>query len=174
MDGSWSRGHAVHDLDPLARTGARGQDARDLGRGVEVVVVDDGRAGGVLHVDQRGQGHAVALGVADLQSADVLDAHAVLRVGLDVDLPVAVLEGEVVDVVRSQIGLQGIVDVVQRHGLGLGLLAVDFDEDLRLGHAEGGEEARRCPAGAGLRRPWPARPLAGRAARRRACPGSAV
>ncbi len=95
-------GHAVHDVDPLAGAGARGPGSRDLGGRVEVVVVDDGRARCVLHVDQRGQRHAVALGVADLQVADVLDAHAVLRFGLDVDLPVAVLEGEVVDVERTQ------------------------------------------------------------------------
>ena len=74
--------------------------------GIEVVVVDDRRAAGVLDVDQRAQRHALAVGVADLQLADVLDAHAVARVGLDVDLPVAVLEGEVVDVGRAEVGLQ--------------------------------------------------------------------
>ena len=116
-------------------------------------MVDDGRPGGVLDVDQRGQGHAVALGVADLQLADVLDAHAVLRVGLDVDLPVAVLEGEVVDVERAQVGLEGVVDVVERHALGLGLLAVDVDEELGLRDAEAWRRGRRCPAGVALCRP---------------------
>ena len=132
--------NAVHDFDALPRAGARGQNAGDLGRRIKIVVIDDSRPGSVFDMDQRGQRHAVALGVADLQPPDVLDAHAVLRVGLDVDLPVAVLEGEVVDVERSEIGLQGIVDVVERNALSLGLLAIDLDEYLGLGDTEGGEQ----------------------------------
>ena len=81
-----------------------------------------------------------ALRVADFQPPDVLDLHAIAGIGLDVDLPVAVLKEEVVDVVGAEIGLQRVVDVGQGDVLGLELFAVDVHIELRLGDAEGGEE----------------------------------
>ena len=65
------------------------------------------------------------------QVADVLDAHAELRVGLDVHLPVAVLEREVVHVDGAEVGLEGQVHVGEGDPEGLGLLAVEVDVQLR-------------------------------------------
>ena len=64
-----------------------------------------------------------------------------MRGRLHVHLPVAVLEEEVVDVERAEIGLQRGVDVVEGDLLGLGLFVVDVDVELRLGDAEAAEQA---------------------------------
>ena len=67
------------------------------------------------------QRHHLALAVADLQLADVVGPQAIAGVGLDVDLPVAVVEREVVDVGRAEVGLQRVEDVVEVHALLLAL-----------------------------------------------------
>ena len=67
--------------------------AVDLGRGIHVVVVDDGRARCrcvTLTSVRSGTRSPVALRTSSV--ADVLDLQPVARVGLHVHLPVAVLE----------------------------------------------------------------------------------
>src|SRR5207249_3949121 len=96
----------LHQADGLAGAGAGGRVAGDFGGRLGVVVVDDGRAGHVPDGDHRLQRYHVAGGVTDAEPADVLGAQAVVGVGLDVDLPVAAIERDVVDVGGPQVDLE--------------------------------------------------------------------
>ena len=75
---------------------------------------------------------------------------AVPRVGLDVHLPAAVLEGEIVDVRGAEVRLERRVDFVQGDVLSLDLFAVDLHVQLRLGDAERREHAEQARLFAGL------------------------
>jgi hypothetical protein len=57
----------------------------------------------VLDPDEGAQRHDRALCVARFQFADVLDPKAIARIGLDVDLPIAVEVTDVVDVCGAKI-----------------------------------------------------------------------
>ena len=66
---------------------------------------------------------------------------AVLRLGLDLHLPGAAEQVEVVGVGAAHRGLQGDEDVADRDAERLGALAVELEVDLRRGGAVGREDA---------------------------------
>ena len=72
-------------------------------------------AGARFESGQRGQRHHFAGRVAHIELADVLGFRAVLVLGLDVDLPLAAEAVEVVDEQPAHEGLDGPVNVVDRH-----------------------------------------------------------
>ena len=90
-----------------------------------------------MDIDQRTKLHPFAAGAANLQPTDVLGPHAIVGGGLDIDLPVTILEGEIVHIGRAKIGLQRGVNLVQRDPLRLRFFPVDLQVKLRLSHAEG-------------------------------------
>ena len=106
-------------------------------------MVDDRRPARVFDVDQSPQGHSLAVGVADFQPADILDAHTERGVGLDVDLPVSIEERNVVHVQTPEIRLEREIHVVERYLLGLEFVAVDFHEELWLVHREAAEKSEQ-------------------------------
>ena len=64
-------------------------------------------------LDQRAQRDHLTLLVAHLEQVDVLDAVAISPSAWSVDLPVAAELVEAVDVQRSQVDLQGLVEVLR-------------------------------------------------------------
>ena len=68
-------------------------------------------------------------------------------VGLDVDAVGAVVEVEVVDVAGAHEGVEGRGDLTEGDAHGLGLLAIDGDEQLRIVGGEGGVHAGEAGAG---------------------------
>src|SRR6266478_1812101 len=131
----------VHDGDGLAGADARSGAAIDFRRGIKVVVIDDGRPAVVADLDQAPKRHSVAFAVADFEIADVVDFHAVFGRGLEVDLPVAILKEEVIDINRSQIRLQGRINVLKLDLLSFGFFLIDIDKKFLLGNAEAAEES---------------------------------
>ena len=94
-----------------------------------------------LGLGQRADRHHRAGGVAHIDAIDVVDrvAEAVLR--LDVDLPGAAEQVEVVDVEAAEGGLQGVEHVAHLDAQHLRLVAVDVEKDLRRVGGEGAEDA---------------------------------
>ena len=68
------------------------------------------------------------LRVAHVELADVIEVVAILAFGLDIDLPLAAEAIEVVDEQPAHEGLDGAIDVVQRHALLQHFVAIDIDE----------------------------------------------
>ena len=136
-----------HGVEALAGAEARCGRAVDLGRAEEIVVVDDLRAGGLGDGGEVVEGNHLAGVGADVVLADILRVAAIGRVGLDVDAVGAVVEVEVVDVARAHEGVEGRGDLAEGNAHGLGLLAVDGDEKLRIVGGEGGVHAGEAGAG---------------------------
>ena len=76
-----------------------------------------------------------------MELVDILGGHAEGGVGLEEDPEGAAKEVEIVDVEGPQVGLEGEEEVGQAHPQGLGLLAVDVEEDLRRLGTESGHGA---------------------------------
>src|SRR5262245_60688422 len=131
----------IHDGDGLTGADTRSRAAIDFRRGVHVVMVDYRRTAVIAHLDQGPERDAVAFAIPNFQIADVLDLHAVLGRGLEVNLPVAILKEEVIHIDRTQVSLQGGIDILKLNLLSLGFLFIDIDKELRLRDAEAAEEA---------------------------------
>ena len=78
---------------------------------------------------------------------DVVDIHALRRLGLQDDLPSAAEFIEVVDVIAAERGLQSGEDIADADAQGLGALAVDVEPDQRRRGAVGGKDAGQCRVG---------------------------
>jgi hypothetical protein len=83
--------------------------------------------------------HHTAGAVADVDLPEILDAGAVVLLALDIDLPNAAEQVEVVDVDAAERRLQCGEHVGHRQPQRLRLLAVDIEEQGRVGGGEGGE-----------------------------------
>ena len=79
--------------------------------------------------------------VANLELLDVLDLLAELGVGLDVHLPGAAEAVEIVDVERAEVDLERVEDFGHGDAHGLGLVAVDVEEEPGRVGAETAEQA---------------------------------
>ena len=90
--------------------------------------------------------HLAGVG-ADVVLAEVVRVAAELLVGLHVDAVGTVVEVEVVDVAGAHEGAQGGGDLAEGDAHGLGLLAVDGDQELRIVGGEGGVHAGEAGAG---------------------------
>ena len=110
-------------------------------------MVDDLGPGGLGERDEVVERNHLAGVGADVVLADVLRVAAELLVGLHVDAIGAVVEVEVVDVARAHEGAEGRSDLAEGDAHGLGLLAVDGDEKLRVVGGEGGVHAGEAGAG---------------------------
>jgi len=134
-------GQGVDRGDRLAGAPAGGRRALH-GRGrIHVIADHDERPGPVLDLGHRAQRHHVPAAVADLQTPHVVEPHAVPGVGLDVHLPGASKQVDVVDIHPAQLDLQGVEDFVQRHAHRLALGAIDVDVQLGRIGSEGREHA---------------------------------
>ena len=78
---------------------------------------------------------------AHVDAIDVLDRVAERRLGLDIDLPGAAEQVEVVDVEAAERRLQRVEDVADLDAQHLRLVAVDVETDLRRVGGEGAEDA---------------------------------
>ena len=134
---------AVPDETP----GRRG--AIDGDRAVVVVAGDDLRPGHDLDAGDGADRHHLAGAVAHIDVPDVGNVAAVGRLALNVDLPGAAVEIEVVDVDAAERRLQRGEDVADVEAERLRLGAVDVEIDRRIGRGEGREHARqpRVPIG---------------------------
>ena len=152
----------LHNFDRLSRADRRQGAAHDRRRGVQVVAVDHHRPTDLAHANQRAQRHHVPLPIADEQLVEIGHAVAEYAVGLNVHLPVTAELVEIVDVVRAEIDLKRLVDVVDRDAQRFGLRAVDIHVQLRRVRAKDrrpddhvrascrlGDERRRWPLQAG-------------------------
>ena len=92
----------------LAGADARRRVAGDFRRGIQVVVVDDGRPEMSLMAIIVLSGTMSPLALRTLSLPTSSGRSRYFGVGLDVDLPVAVVQGDVVDVGRAEVGLQGV------------------------------------------------------------------
>ena len=82
------------------------------------------------------------MGVADVDAEDIIDAAAVDRFALHVDLPGAAEQVEVVDVGAAEHRLQRIEDGGNVDAQRLHLLPVDIEIELRRIRRVSGEDAR--------------------------------
>ena len=122
-----------HHRNGLAGTDTGRRAAADLGRRIHLVAVDDRRPGHVADVGPRvARGIIWPSALRTLSPPISSEAAAELGVGLHVDLPVSALEGEVVDIGRSEVHLEGLEDIVERRAQRLGLGPIDVDEELGL------------------------------------------
>ncbi len=108
-------GHVLENGERLAGGEAWRRLARDLGRRVDVVVGDGLRTEHLLHLEQRAERDHAAGGASHLQPLDVLRPGPEPAFGLGPDLVDATEEGEVVDVLGAEGGLQGIEHILQRN-----------------------------------------------------------
>ncbi len=84
--------------------------------------------------------HLAAVG-ADVVLANVLRGETEGSISLYVDAVGAVVELEVVDVLRTHVDAEGVVDLRERNADGLGFVAIDGDDQLRVVGGEAGVEA---------------------------------
>ena len=111
-------------------------------RGPVAVVADQS----LRRLDEPGLGqcpdrHHRAAAAAHIDTIDVLDRIAELRLGLDIDLPGAAEQVEIVDVKSAKRRLQRVEDVADLDPEHLRLVAVDVEADLRRVGGEGAEDA---------------------------------
>ena len=85
--------------------------------------------------------HHRAAAAAHIDTIDVLDRIAELRLGLDIDLPSAAEQVEIVYVKSAKRRLQRVEDVADLDPEHLRLVAVDVEADLRCVGGEGAEVA---------------------------------
>ena len=95
-----------------------------------------------LDVSQGAQGDTISVIVQDLDSEDVVGKPAAVGIGLNINPPGLAEPVEVIDVIPSQVDLEGLEDRGDRHVEIAGLAPVELVP--KLGHAdrEGGEESR--------------------------------
>jgi hypothetical protein len=98
---------------------------------IKVVASNRLRAHACFRGEQRRQRNSAAIAVADLQLAEPIGIIAECSIRLNANLIRSVEFVEVVDVNRSQIGLQRREHVVQMDSHPLGLDAVDVEINLR-------------------------------------------
>ena len=91
---------------------------------------------------QRAHRHHRARGVSDIDIVDIVDRLSIRRLGLDIHLPGAAKNIEVVDVITAERRLQRIEDVADLDAKHLCLVAIDVEEDLRRVGGEGAEHTR--------------------------------
>ena len=82
-------------------------------------------------------------------------------IGLDVHLPVSIEQRNVVDVQAPEVRLEREIHVIERHLLGLELVAVDLHEELGLVHREAAEQSDQTRVRVALVRQVPHGPLQG-------------
>ena len=121
----------LHGGERLARTVAGLRRAVDDRGAVAIVAHDRLRPLHELGFGERPDRHHAALGVADIDRVDVVDAVAKLRIGLDIDLPGAAENVEVVDVVTAERRLQRVENVADLDAEHLRFVAIDIEIDLR-------------------------------------------
>ena len=99
-------------------------------------MADDGRVCRLLDTDQViERDHCAGVGT-NVELPQVTWLRAELLVGLHVDAIRAIVEIEVVDVLRSHIDLQGRGDLRERHVQALRLFAIDRNQILRIARTE--------------------------------------
>src|SRR4029453_8528284 len=118
-------------------------------RAIIVVADDHLRPSHDLDAGQRPQGHHLACIVANVDPPDVRNIGAVERFALNVDLPGAAEQVEVVDEDAAECRLQGGKDVVDGDAERLCLAAVDVEIQGRIGCREGRKYARKPWIGVG-------------------------
>jgi hypothetical protein len=104
-------------------------------------VVDALRRGRIGDLHELAQRHHLSSRRADIEAREIAGRGAVLLVRLDVDAVGARAKDEVVDVRRAHVDLQRGEHLVERDAEGLGPLAIDLDDDLRIVRGERGEDA---------------------------------
>ncbi len=132
--------------------GAVAGRGRAVDRDAPVEVVADQRRGPEhqAHRGERADRHHLALGVPHVHLEDVVDLAAEVLVGLDVDLPGAAEQVEVVDVEAAERALQRGEHVVDVDAQRLRLVAVEIEVELRRVGGEGAEHARQLGLLVGL------------------------
>ena len=121
---------------------ARRRLAEDGGGWVEVVAHDERGADPIPHLHERREGHRLAVGTRHLQLVDrPADVAAMNRIGLHVDLPRTAEAVEVVDVVRAQLHLQRLEEVLELDADRRGLLPVDVEKQPGCARGKVGEQA---------------------------------
>jgi hypothetical protein len=121
-----------------------GAFALQFRRRIEIVARDAVGAGDVAEIHHAAEHHHVAGGIAGAQPRQIGALFAERQVGLRGDVIGAAEQVEVVDVGRAEIGLDGFVDVRNRHAEFLRLDAIDIDEHLRRIGGEGREHLRQA------------------------------
>ena len=101
-------------------------------------MADDLRRRRLAQRARRFERHHLPVGGARVQLAQVRRAGAEALVGLHVDAVGAVVEVEIVDVRRAEEHLQRVGDLAQRQAQAARLVAIDFDDELRVVGAEAG------------------------------------
>ena len=123
--------------------------AGDGGGGIHVVAADVALAERGHDFGESGEGHHVAVGVADAEAEDVLGVGACMTPGAELNLIDAAEFNEVVDVGAAHVGRQRCVDVADGEVGHLDFVAVDFDGVLRnLALVERGDGGKARVAGA--------------------------
>ena len=127
----------LHECEGLARAESRGSGAKNGGCRIEVVAGDQLGALGTLHLEKAAQRHHLPLAVSGIEVLDVFRSHAVMIIGLDVDLVDLVELVEEVDEGGAQVAPERLEHVVQRDLKGLGLCPVDIQVELGAAGIEG-------------------------------------
>ena len=131
-------GQFLHLMEGVARAVARRGVARHRDGDRLVVTLDQARAGGFGHADQRAQRHGLARVVTGFQAGYVFGPDAVILLRLRDHLIHMAKGVEVVDVGRAEIDLQRAEYVGKRDAQHLRLDPVDVQMHLRRAGGEGG------------------------------------
>ncbi len=123
-------GQALHGGHGVAGALALGGRALDVHRGQAVVALKPGRTDRPAGGGEGGEGRHLAVRASDVPTFEVFGAHAVGRVGLDIDLLDPAAVDEVVDVEPAERGAERAVDVGGGQALGAGPGLVDVDGEL--------------------------------------------
>ncbi len=141
-------GQLLHARHRDALAAARRGVAVDLGGREHVVAHDAVGSVAPLHVENRAERHHLAAQVAGLQTRHLFRLGAVFAFRLGAHLEDASEAVEVVGVRRTQVDLQGVEEILERHVQLLCLDAIDFGVEQRRGGAEGREDAGYVRVGA--------------------------
>ena len=142
-------GYVLHDVQRRSGRDAGGGRPLDRDRAIVVVARDHLRPDGDAALRQRGHRHHVVGIVAHVDLVDVRDLAAVPLLALDIDLPDAAEQVEVVDVAAAERGPQRVEDRTDADAERLRLDPVDVEMDRGIGRRIGREDARQQRRGVG-------------------------
>src|SRR5258708_102289 len=124
-------GQTLHGSNGVAGTDSGAGSAVDGSCRVHVVTRQDERSLDLMHRGQRSQGRHAAFFIADLKQGKILDPFPEWTIRLDIDLPGAAKEIEIVDVQRSQKDLQRVFEALDFDAALHALAQVGLDVKLR-------------------------------------------
>ena len=102
----------------------------ELGGIVQIEPEDEFGTCDVFLGNKRGHGDGFAILVADVEIVQLVDVRTVIRLCLDIHLPLLTIQGNIVNEQGTHVGLEDTIGFLDVNSLGIAFVHVQFDTDL--------------------------------------------